>query len=92
MIKHLPEGLTPYEDCGFGRYPTWPLAGEDVSVACRSEEEPTLLMAVNGVPVEAPKPRQVGDRFWRFELGRFEWGDDVRYRFKTPSEITREYA
>ena len=90
MIKHLPEGLTPYEDCGFGRYPTWPLAGEAVRVACRSEAEPVLLLTVNGRPMSPPKPRRVGDRFWRFELGRFEWGDDVRYRFQTPDEITRE--
>ena len=92
MIKHLPEGLTPYENCGFGRYPTWPLAGEAVRVACRSEAEPALLLTVNGRPTSPPKPRRAGDRFWRFELGRFEWGDDVRYRFQTPDEITREYA
>lgn len=92
MIKHLPEGLTPYENCGFGRYPTWPLAGEAVRVACRSEAEPALLLTVNGRPTSPPKPRRAGDRFWRFELGRFEWGDDVRYRFQTPPETTREYA
>jgi len=92
MIKHLPEGLTPYEDCGFGRYPTWPLAGEAVSVACRSEVEPALLLTVNGKAMSPPKPRRVGNRFWRFELGRFEWGDDVRYQFQTPPEMTREYA
>ena len=92
MIKHLPEGLTPYEDCGFGRYPTWPLAGEAVRVACRSEEEPALLLTVNGRPMSTPMPRRAGDRFWRFELGRFDWGDDVRYRFQTPTETTREYA
>lgn len=92
MIKHLPEGLTPYADCGFERTPTWPLAGEAVSVACRSEAEPALLLTVNGRPMSPPKPRRVGDRFWRFELGRFEWGDDVRYRFQTPVEMTREYA
>ena len=92
MIKHLPEGLTPYADCGFGRYPAWPLAGECVAVACRSEEEPILLLTVNGARMDAPMPRRVWDRFWRFELGRFKWGDDVRYRFQTQTEITREYA
>ena len=28
MLKHLPEGLVPFEDCGFARHPFAPLAME----------------------------------------------------------------
>ena len=35
MLKHLPEGLVPFEDCGFARHPFAPLAMEPVRVDCR---------------------------------------------------------
>ena len=47
MLKHLPEGLVPFEDCGFARHPLMPLAMEPVRVDCRVDEEdgrPALLL------------------------------------------------
>ena len=39
MLKHLPEGLVPFEDCGFARHPFAPLAGEPVRVDCRVDAD-----------------------------------------------------
>lgn len=39
MLKHLPEGLVPFEDCGFARHPFAPLAMEPVRVDCRVDAE-----------------------------------------------------
>ena len=53
MLKHLPEGLVPFEDCGFARHPFAPLAMEPVRVDCRVDAEdgqPVLRLRVDGGP------------------------------------------
>ncbi len=80
MLKHLPEGLTPFQDCGFDRKPLLPLAGERVQVFCRAEEPPVLTLHVNGKEsVLSPIP--VDERHYRFDLGAFQYGDQVDYSF-----------
>ena len=95
MLKHQPEGLVPFEDCGFARYPTHPLAGEAVTVACRTDAAdgvPKLWLWVNGAEMPAPNPCRQEGGLWRFELGAFAWGDEVRYRFITQLEESRTYS
>lgn len=41
MIRHLPEGLVPFEDCGYARQPLHPLEGQEIRL---------------GLPVRRPGP------------------------------------
>lgn len=86
LLKHLPEGLTPFQDCGFDRKPHLPLAGEGVQVFCRTEEQPSLHLCVNGGE-RLLSPTQLDDRHWRFDLGAFQYGDEVSYRFSGDSRV-----
>lgn len=52
-IKHMPYGMLSGMDCGFGRLPVTPLAGETVHIHARIErkvEEASLLWQINGLP------------------------------------------
>ena len=91
MMKHLPEGLTPFEDCGFARHPFLPLEGEAVRVDCRAEEAPVLQLWVNESP-RTLEPLRLDERHFRFELGSFAWGDRVRYQLRTASESSPFFA
>ena len=72
MLKHLPEGLVPFEDCGFARHPFAPLAGESVRVDCRVDADdgrPMLLLCVDGGPEREIAPESTDGRHYHFELG-----------------------
>lgn len=94
MIKHIGEGLVPFDDCGFARYPAQPVAGETVRVQCRvdgSGEEPALTLCMGG-KTERLSPNAVGQSLYAFELGKMERPCEVRYRFETQEEQTPWYA
>lgn len=60
MLKHLPEGLVPFEDCGFARHPFAPLAMEPVRVDCRVDAEdgqPVLRLRVDGGRKAKSRPK-----------------------------------
>ena len=92
MLKHLPEGLVPFEDCGFARYPARPLEKETVVIACRTDEEdgrPELLLYVNDKAVKSPAPESNDGEYWRFHIGEFNWGDKIEYQLRTKKESSR---
>lgn len=65
MLKHLPEGLVPFEDCGSPGHPFAPLAMEPVRVDCRVDAEdgrPVLRLRVDGGPESeiAPEAQMAG--------------------------------
>ena len=95
MLKHLPEGLVPFEDCGFARHPYAPLAGEEVVADCRVDQgdgEPSLLLSVDGAPERPVAGRWLDSRHMRFALGAFALGARVRYRFLTAGEASRVFT
>lgn len=85
MLKHLPEGLTPFQDCGFARHPVLPLEGEPVQVYCRTDEVPALQLWVNET-ARTLEPFRLDECHYRFDMGSFVWGDRVRYQLCTASE------
>jgi len=87
MLKHLPEGLTPFQDCGFARHPFLPLEGEPVQVYCRAEEAPVLKLWINEREKVLAPVRQDESHF-RFDLGCFAWGDQIRYQLCTDHETS----
>ena len=77
MLKHLPEGLVPFEDCGFARHPFAPLAMEPVRVDCRVDAEdgrPVLRLRVDGGPESEIAPESTDGRHYHFGLGGFALG------------------
>ncbi len=94
MLKHLPEGVTPFEDCGYARYPLFPMENEPFEVACLAEGlagEPTLAFRVNGEARAALRPYQAKNGFYRFRLPGQPFGE-VAYAFVAGNERSREYA
>ena len=92
MLKHLPEGLVPFEDCGFARYPARPLEKEAMVIACRTDEEdgqPELLLYVNDKAVKPLAPESNDGEYWRFHIGEFNWGDKIEYQLRTKKESSR---
>ena len=81
MLKPLPEGLVPFEDCGFARHPFAPLAGEPVRVDCRVDADdgrPVLRLCVDGEPEREIASESEDGRRYHFLLGAFVLGQKVR--------------
>ena len=95
MIKHLGEGLLPFQDSGFQRYPEFPLPGEPVTLDIRLDglsAAPVLHWSVDG----SPMPDQIGlplenGRF-RFSLGAFDAPCRVEYAFSASDEALGGFA
>ena len=95
MLKHLPEGLVPFEDCGFARHPFAPLAMEPVRVDCRVDAEdgrPVLRLRVDGGPESEIAPESTDGRHYHFGLGGFALGQKVGYRIVTRREESRVFT
>ncbi len=95
MLKHLPEGLTPFEDCGFARHPFRPMVGESVCVDCRVDEgegAPKLRLWVNDREAEAPVAQQQDHHHFSFTLGSFDILDRVSYQISTVREQSRIFS
>ena len=95
MLKHLPEGLVPFEDCDFARHPFAPLAGEPVRVDCRVDADdgrPALRLCVDGEPEREIASESEDGRHHHFPLGAFALGQKVRYRIVTRKEESPLYA
>lgn len=93
MIKHMPEGLTPFKDCGYARYPLFPMENEPFDVACFSDGmTPVLRWRVNGAPQPELAPIREKENRFRFSIGALPCGSEVVYSFCAGKEHTREYT
>ena len=91
MIKHLGEGLVPFEDCGFARSPEIPCVGVEVIVRCRvdySDALPVLTMR-SEEGVFSVQPIKEKPHHYRFPLGIFNAAQQVSYQIATNEEKTR---
>lgn len=101
-IRHLPNSITPYEDCGYARVPEKPIAGEEIILSCRIEDggetgsvpmlrylhkETDQLKLMEGKYI---KTDSKGD-YYSFPIGSFATGDIVKYQFFC-MEAGQEYA
>ena len=48
MIRHLPEGLVPFEDCGYARQPLHPLEGQEIRLGCLCDGPAPVLETADG--------------------------------------------
>lgn len=95
MLKHLPEGMLPFNNNGFARDPYLPLENENVTVYCRIDAEdgtPALLMRVNNGEETFVAAERLADRYFRFSLGAFAFGTRVSYRLATDHEESRVFT
>ncbi|MDR3050673.1 MAG: hypothetical protein LBU67_02985 [Oscillospiraceae bacterium] len=89
MIKHLPEGLVPFEDCGFARHPETPLIGDEIVIDCRVDQNaatPVLHWTVDGAAQAQRAGIRSGEHTYRFSLGRFERPATLSYRIQAGGE------
>ncbi len=94
MIKHLPEGLVPFEDCGFARYPYQPLEGEKIRVDCRINQGdgvPSLFLQINDAHEQCVQAVQKEEHYFSFEIGTYGLGTKISYRIETAVEHTRTF-
>ena len=86
MIRHIPEGVVPFADCGYARMPCQPMTGDKVVLDCQCDAgEPRLEMPGMDNP---PAPLRLQDR-WRFELPAWNAACSVKYRFVCGEENSR---
>ena len=88
MLKHLPEGIVPFEDCGYARTPVQPMTGEPILLDCQSDDTPWLEIEGRSQHL---LPQQLPDR-WRFSLAPAAYPGALRYRFGTATELSRWYT
>ncbi len=88
MLRHIPESVVPFEDCGYARVPYQPLTGQEIMLDCLCDAgQPSLDM--DGAAV--PAPRSLGENRWRFLLPAFEQPCRLRYRFRSEKEASAWY-
>lgn len=86
MIRHLPDGIFPFDDCGYARTPLHPMTGQEIHIDCLCDGgEPALEMA--GQPA-ALRPVRT-EKGWRFTLPAMEKPCTLRYRLVCGEESTR---
>ena len=94
MIKHLPEGMVPFMDCGFERSPYLPLLGQTVRVGCQVvglEAVPVLTLR-RGDEEWQITSQPAADNCFQFSLGAFEEPGIVSYRFTAGAGSSPWYA
>ena len=94
MIKHLGEGLVPFEDCGFSRYPEMPCAGEEIVVRCRMDANTALpiLTLTGGEGSRLVQPVPEKPNYFAFHLGAFRVPQKLHYRIAAGGETTPLFA
>lgn len=86
MIRHLPDGIFPIEDCGYARTPLHPMVGQDIHLDCLCDVgEPSL--EVEGETLRLPAKRT--EKGWRFTLTARKAACALRYRFTCGAESSR---
>ena len=86
MIRHLPDGIFPFDDCGYARTPLYPMTGQEIHIDCLCDGgEPVLETA--GQPA-ALRPART-EKGWRFTLPAMDKPCALRYRLVCGEESTR---
>lgn len=95
MIKHLPEGLVPFESCGFERIPEYPLQNQSITINCRVDgynSAPKLYLSLNNCDYKSLNAINVRDNYYKFDIGSYNFGDNISYYFTTEQETSKLYT
>lgn len=105
-IQHIPNRVGPDVKFGVERYPAYPVQDDFVLINARVLPEANgydvfLEWTLNDKEMELVKGKYISDYadkmyYYRFELGRFNEGDLIKYRIKVNNEndtvSTREFS
>ena len=85
MIRHVPEGIVPFDDCGYGRTPCRPFTGQAITLDCLCDAGAPAL-ELRGLQMASPPAVPRGERRWRFVLPAFQAAKSFQYRFRCGQE------
>ena len=71
MIRHIPEGVFPFDDCGYARTPLIPFAEQAIALDCLCDSGAPAL-ELRGASASVPKAVPLRENRWRFELPPFQ--------------------
>lgn len=91
MIRHVPEGIVPFDECGYSRSPCVPFVGQKICLGVFCDEGIPVL-EVNGTEAETAAPVSSGEKTWKFTLSPFTEAGTLRYRFVCGSERTQWFS
>ena len=84
MIRHLPEGLVPFEDCGYARQPLHPLEGQEIRLGCLCDGAAPVWESADGRSI----PGRPGTREHCYTWALPAEKGTLRYRFVSGAEST----
>ena len=87
MIRHIPEGIVPFEDCGYSRKPLYPFINQEIVLECICDSGVPLLETI-GIRLTPPTASLFGENKWRFFLPSFKSACSFQYRFRCDQETT----
>ena len=87
MIRHIPEGVVPFDDCGCSRKPLYPFVGQEIRLECLCDGGAPIL-EVTGTDCAVPAASSCGQNHWRFILPPFASACTFQYRFLCDQETT----
>lgn len=87
MIRHIPEGIVPFDDCGYSRKPLYPFIGQEIMLECLCNGG-TPLLEIRGIDCRVPPASSCGENHWRFVLSPFASACTFQYRFLCDQEKT----
>lgn len=86
MIQHVPEGIVPFEYCGYARTPKYPFVGQEIELNCVCDHEMPPRLELDEYQGEAPAATSCGNGLWSFTLPAFSTPKSLRYRFVSEQE------
>ena len=81
MIRHVPEGIVPFENCGYARIPAYPFIGQEIRLDCLCDSETAPVLEFDHHQVETPVASSFGEGRWRFTIPAFLTAQSMQYRF-----------
>ncbi len=88
MIRHVPEGIVPFENCGYARIPAYPFIGQEIRLDCLCDSETAPVLEFDHHQVETPVASSFGEGRWRFTIPAFLTAQSMQYRFVCEREHT----
>lgn len=91
MIRHIPEGVFPFDDCGYSRNPLSPFEGQTITLDCLCDSGIPILEFC-GIHEKAPIASSLGELRWRFVIPAFQRATSFQYRFVCDKEKSPWYT
>ena len=88
MIRHVPEGIVPFEDCGYARTPKNPFVGQEIKLNCLCDHKTPPRLELDERQGKAPVASSCGKGLWSFTIPAFSTAKSLRYRFVSEQEQT----